>query len=41
MKIRYVLTTAFDQFTHHVGDTDTLKEIIKGLTDDLVFEEDK
>ena len=33
MKIRYVLTTAFDQFTHHVGDTETLEEIILGLTD--------
>lgn len=34
MKKRYAIKSKYDRFTHHVGDTETLEEIIHGLTDD-------
>lgn len=33
-RFEYVLKTKYDHFTHHCGDTETLKEIIFGLSDD-------
>lgn len=34
MLIRYVFTCKHSQYRHHVGDTETLKEIVEGLTGD-------
>ena len=34
MLTRYVLTTTHDPYAHHVGDTETLKELIEALTGD-------